>query len=99
LDDAEGWEAGTGPTKIGTITCGGMRGIDDADAAAEDDSTREVSLVVCGDVEIRGVDVACVAIGKFAGSEDRSGAVEAACCDANTCSTLTVDSDVDPNTS
>jgi hypothetical protein len=59
---------------MGTITCGGIRGIDDADGAAEDESKYEVSLIACGDVEVRGLD-----IGKFAGPGDRSGAVEAVC--------------------
>jgi type 1 fimbria pilin len=69
-----------------------MRGIDEAEGVAEDGSTCEVSLVACGDVEVKGVYVE-----KFAGSGDRSGAVEAVRCEAKRCSTLTVDSDAPDN--
>jgi len=62
LGDAEGWEAGTGPTMIGRITDAGMRGIDDAEGAG---STCEVPPVACVDVEVKGLDVGCAA---FAGS-------------------------------
>jgi hypothetical protein len=85
LDEAEGWEAGTGPTTIGRTTDAGMRGIDDAEGVVEDSSTCEVSLLACSDVE--------VADGRFADSGDRSSAVEAVCCEAKMCSTLTVESD------
>lgn len=61
LDDAEGWEAGTGPTMIGRITDAGMAGIDDTEGTAEDGSTCEVPLVACIDVEVKGVDVGCAA--------------------------------------
>ena len=57
LDDAEGWEAGTGPTMIGRITDAGMAGIDDTEGTVEDGSTCEVLLVACVDVEVKGVDV------------------------------------------
>ncbi|SRR5216684_3876566 len=90
LADAEGWEAGTGPTMIGRITDAGIEGIDDAEGAVEDGS----SLVACGEVEVEGVDVGCASL---AGSGDRSGPVEAVCCEA-TCSTLIVESDADPDT-
>jgi hypothetical protein len=86
LDEAAGWEAGTGPTKIGTITDAGMRGIDDAEDAAEDGSTSGVSLVACSDVEVEVKVVGCAPIG--AGSGDRSDAVKSS-------STLTVDSDAE----
>ena len=85
LDEAAGWEAGTGPTRIGTITDAGMRGIDDAEDAAEDGSTCGVSLAACSDVEVK-VDVSCAAIGACSG--DRSDAVK-------WCSTLIVDSGVE----
>jgi hypothetical protein len=55
-DDAEGWEAGTGPTMIGRITDAGMGGIDDAEGA----STCEEPLVA-----VKRVDVGRTA---FAGS-------------------------------
>jgi hypothetical protein len=64
-----------------------MRGIDDAEDAAEDGSTSGVSLVACSDVEVEvKVDVGCAPIG--AGSGDRSDAVKSS-------STLTVDSDAE----
>jgi len=89
VDEAEGREAGTGPTTIGRITDAGMGGIDDAEGAAEDGSTREVSPVTCGDVEV------CITL---AGTGGRNGPVEAICCEATRCSTLTVESDADADT-
>jgi hypothetical protein len=80
-DEAEGWEAGTGPTMMGRMTEAGIGGIEDVEGAAEDASAVEGD-VGCTDVE-------------SVGPRDRDGTAEKVCCEVREGSTLTVSSDAD----
>ena len=75
MDAADGWEAGTGPTIIGRTTDAGMGGIDDTEGEVVEGSRCESPLLICGDVEVEGVDVGCTDV-ESAGPGDRASAVE-----------------------
>jgi hypothetical protein len=44
---------------IGRTTDAGMRGIDDTEGEEVESSACEAPLLICGDVEVEGVDVGC----------------------------------------
>ena len=59
LGTAEGWEAGTGPTRIGRTTDAGIGGIDDTDEDVVVGSVSVTPVVICGDVGIEKEEVGC----------------------------------------